>query len=316
MLVRSPAEFYIKYLVSHPAGYNTEAIQRKLKKQRLSDIGKDYIDDLRFDMEVPTPFKPKIKSNVPSQDFLIEEGVFGLWHHNEHVKMALRIPQMPQVQEIVESLVLAGAPDDSLPPVLGRRFDVDFTREAMACYRHYFWNTVLCSRAELRELCYKQALEGSSDLSKSVSDRKAIQKAYYKNPRVLAAELPTAPISVAQVQMLLGFMPARMDPYKLARMNYDMTLRRIAEELLQGGPRAAAATRDYSITLEKLGIQMETMTSPEEDLRAMMQTIQLETEPITTPTINQLTGGNVSDGSFTEVGEEDKVKDEEQRVLR
>lgn len=316
MIVRSPAEFYIKYLVSHPAGYNTEAIQRKLRKQRLGDIGKDYIDDLRFEMELPTPFKPKVKSHVESMNFLVEEGIFGLWYPNEHVDMALEILKHPQVQEIVEAYVLGGASNESIPAVLDRKFNMPFTREAMACYRHYFWNTALCSRAELRELIYSQALAGSSDLSRSVSARNATKKAFYKNARVLASELPTAPIAVAQVQILLGFMPNEMNSFKLARANYDMTLRRIAEELLQGGPRAPAATRDYAITLEKLAAQLEVQTSPQDDLRAQMQTIQLETEPITTPTIHQLTSGNVSDGSYIDSDDEDNQKDAEQRVLR
>jgi len=283
MFVRSPSEFYLKYLVTHPDGLTTAAVRAHMHSRRLYPGPDGYIDALRTRLFPPKPFFPSRPKHKPSSDFLIEEGIYGLWHQNEHTKMAMSLLEQALPQEAAHAMLSVGSPPESTALLLDKRFGLPFSTQAVERYKKYFWNTDLVSRAELGQIC--AALAGTP------------QKF---DPVLNAARLPATPMSAVVVQIRLGFIPEKLNQYEALKKCTEACTYRMYEALMTGGKEGAEIFRNLSWGQKFTFDAMSTMAAPENDLKKMISSIELVTKATKPPTIDEVTGGNVSDGSFAD----------------
>jgi hypothetical protein len=294
MFVHSPSEFYLKYLISHPDGLNNKAIRTHMDERRLVCGPDVYLDKLRAAMSIPQPFFPSRPKHEPSRQFLLEEQIYGLWYRNEHTKMAVLLLTQPTAQEALHAMLTVGADFNSASLLIDKRFGIAFSVQSVNRYKKYFWNTDLVNTVELRHMCHQLA-SGTPPPIKS-------------NPLVLASELPATPMSAALIQLRLGFMPSSLSQYEAMKSNTKACAMRMYEALMVGGKAASEEFRNYAWGMKYVAELMESMTAPEEDLKKMLSTVELVTNPTKTPTINDLTGGNFSDGSFVDSDKKEKKK--------
>jgi len=292
-MARSPSEFYLKYLITHPDGLNNEAIRERMGELHLPCGPDKYLDRLRGRLVAPRPFHPDRPRHEPSKQFLVEEEIWGLWHPTEHTRMAMSLLGKPTPQQAVHSMMAVGADDETVAMLLDKRYGIGFSTRAAGRYRKYCWNMDLVNITELRAVCRSMAGGAPSR----------------RDPLVLASELPATPASGMLVQMRLGFVPATMDHYKALKKVAELCTARMYEAMAMGGKEAAEEFRNCAWGLKYLSEIMDAMTAPEEDLRKMMRGVRLVTRTIQTPTVNQLTRGDFSDGSFMQApGKEEEKK--------
>lgn len=294
MFVCSPSEFYLKYLVTHPDGWNNTAIIEHMERKRLFTGPGYYLDRLRKETVPPKPFFPSNPKHATSKQFLLEEQIHGLWHQNEHTRMAFKLLDAPIPQETVHGMINVGADDESIAILLDKRYGMPFSLQAVDRYRKYFWNIELCSGSELRDICRKM-LDGPPRAS----------------PQMLGAILPATPMSAALVQTRVGFVPRHMEEYAALDIILRVAHMRMYEALMIGGKEAAEEFRNIAWGA-KFAVEMRSaVMAPQDDLRKTMRNMQLVTKPIKTPLIGEISGGNFSDGTFTE--DPSKKKDGEQK---
>lgn len=287
MFVRSPSEFYLKYLITHPDRWSDRKIVEHMKAHRLPHGPDSYLAYLRGELHPPRPFFPHREKHEASREFLLEEQIWGLWHPNEHVDMALSILKMPAAQEAAHSMITVGADTKSVALLLDKRYQIPLTEQAVERYKKYFWNTDLVSAGELRDICCDVAATKSK-----------------MHPLVLAAELPATPMSAANIQMRLGFMPAGINQYEALKKVDEACTLKMYEALALGGRGSSTMFRDLAWGKKLIAELVEAMTVPEEDVRKALSKIELVTKPLQTPTINELSGGDFSDGTFVQDSEE------------
>jgi len=140
MRIRSPAEYYLKYLVAHPDKLTDADIEDRCLDEGLDFIGKDYIKRLRKKCKPPEPFYPDNGAHVPSITFLSEQRLWDLFQRSVPMKMALEVLEKPRAKEFVETMILTGVPPSAICAYVSHRCGTYCTPEGLALYRHYFWN--------------------------------------------------------------------------------------------------------------------------------------------------------------------------------
>src|SRR5258706_11783590 len=110
MFLRSPAEFFIKYLLVHPRRYTVEDIQRLLDKVDLPFVSVAYVEGLRERLAPPDPFRPWERLHSSSQRFLSRERLQRLFFRDKAMDRAQRILETPRAKEFAETMLLTRAP--------------------------------------------------------------------------------------------------------------------------------------------------------------------------------------------------------------
>ena len=110
---RSPAEYYIKYLVSHKS-ITDEKVMRLAYDVGIDPIpgGSAYLAFIRDNMRFPRNYDPLNKDHRPSMDFLQSEGIFEMWYPTDSTLEAVEFAATPQTREIICALIAADAPLD------------------------------------------------------------------------------------------------------------------------------------------------------------------------------------------------------------
>jgi len=291
MFTTCPADRYFRYLVTHPRGYDNEAIIAAAAKHGRYCPGPDYLDALRDELTPPRPFRPRSKKHKASQRFLIEHEIDGFYDGSEETKRAWEIVKNPRLCETVEVNLIVGAPWKSSVFALRTRYAFECTEAAIQRFSRMFYDALLVSVTDLRAITFQQA--------KQRQERTGMPP--YMDPRVIASRLPRAGFSVILASLKMGVpIPKNTDHAKLLRSARDAAALRMLEESLVGAPGASRRAADWATTVRITSEILEASTEPETELREALRSIELVTEPIKTPTIAELTDGNFSDGSFIE----------------
>lgn len=297
--MQSPAQVYLRYLLSHPDKHNNAHVKKRCRKEHIYFVDDDYLDELREDMVIPEPFRPKDRRHKPSMDFLRVEGIYGLWFRTKAVADALKILRKARVKETIEAMLVLHVPYSGIVYGLSTKHNESISEAAVDMYYHHFWNLGMLTTVEVRQACRK---------SEKVEPQYGSNHLVRSSPRVIASEMPSSPISAALVLMRLGFVPEKVDVFKLLPELAEVVALKAYETVLVGGKDSAAAVFQYARTLEIIYDLKNKMTPPEEELTKMMQNVTLETKKIQTPTIHQLTGGDFSTGDFEEKKEQELKK--------
>lgn len=294
MIRRSPAEYYIKYLLLLPDNLTDDDVVRTLREHHLDYPGCGYLSRLRASLRPPKPFYPMVETDLASYKFLQRHKVHRLFFRDAHVTTALELLGNARAKEVIESMILVEEPVFTTCTRL-RRFGFDVHPKAVEYYEHFFMNTKLVDPTEMRALIALRvediALLG--DDKETAIRYRAMKQAMYNDPRYMAVNAPVPALAAMRLQMRHGLKPNRLDHARLAEGVRMAALIAAEEAMLRGSPKAAMEARDYSVVAANMHALLQENGSEGSDLRKEL--IALGNDESTVPTIKQLTSGNFTD---------------------
>lgn len=292
MIRHSPAEVYIKFLIAHPDGYETETIMDMLRLKQLDFIGPSYIERLRLELHPPPHFQPENKLHRPSSRFITKHRLFYLFHPDLPMEEAYEILEDPKSKEAVETMLIT----DEAPALIAHRtrsFGVQCTLQSIERYRFFFFNTDLVDDTELRTLLRLRTDfvdPNSDDYDDQV--RMAMKKVGFRDPRRIAADHPMRSMSAIMNMMRMGFMPNSVELSRLASSVRVMCLTQAAGTAMIGGPGSAGETRDFIIAANGVSELLNNVGSPDTELQKELQMLALKTDDASPRHIAELPEGS------------------------
>lgn len=284
MIRRSPCEYYLKYLVSHPANHSDDFIRDRLFSLGLDDLGTAYLDRVKSQTVRPIPFKPLDREHFSSQHFLNQQRIHSMYFPDDATKCALRIVGTPKLKEFVEALSLTGSPAGIIAQ--GAAFAVTsapaITEDGVARFYHYFWNTDLLDFTEMRAIISKRG---------SASADADYKKAFYKDSRKIACELPFSPLSAALAQIRMGITPRGVNFAELMERVSLVAGIKAYQAVLDDSIRSAENAKNYVTTAQVAIELMERSQKPEAKLVERFNSLGINNDHRPIPTIAQLSGG-------------------------
>jgi hypothetical protein len=282
---RSPAEYYLKYLVVHPDDYANEQIRNLLQMQQLDFIGMPYLDRLRMSLATPAPFYPEDRNHKRSQTFLFKERIWGLFHPDEDVLGAQAVLDKPRVKETLEALLVSLATPEYTAAVLRSRAGIDMTSRSVQLYKHFFFNTDLVDSIELQALLETRV--GITDLSDPDVNRQqtALLAASARDPRRLAARVSVSPLAGLMNSMRMGYLPTNLNISKLAAATRAAALVQTHHAAMTG---SSERTRDFALATKMMSEILENVGDASQDLQGDLAQMLLATEHTEVPHIDDL----------------------------
>lgn len=291
MRLRSPAEFYIRYLVCHPDKFSTPAIKERLIDEGLDFISDAYIDSLRAKMKPPKPFFPTDPSHVPSYRFIIKEQINRIFQPDVPMRIAREVLDTPRAKEFVESMLLAHVPLSAITGAITQRHRIRCTVDAIEAYRHYFWNTDLLDSSQMRVLLQLRIDIAAENVPELKDRKKILTSAYYKDPRKVAADLPYSPTTALLAQLRLGVKPGRAEIALRMMETRDIAWVRAIEAAQTDGPGDDQKFVNYVNGGRMLEELLQMVAKPEDQLRKQLSAIGLRTELAPVVSVHALSGG-------------------------
>src|SRR5690606_33373353 len=107
-----------------------------------------------------------------------------------------KIACRPRVREMVEVMMISGAPDSAITFGLQKRLRFSATVEALELYRHYFWDLQLLDTSSLQALLFLRHERVVDSQDPEIKGQfNALRKGIHKDPRLAAAKLPATPLA-------------------------------------------------------------------------------------------------------------------------
>ena len=308
MIRRSPAEYYIKYLLLNPKPFGDVDIEGILKEHQLDYPAAGYLGRLRSRLKIPKPFYPYNEQHKSSHMFLVSEKVHTMFFPDVATEGALDLLFNPKAKELVEAMAIIREPLPFIATRLQRLGLGTFTVGEIKRFLHFFWNVDLVDNTELRTLIVKRA----KDLSLVDNDRQTrlvsdiLEKAIYTDPRFMATQSPVPIVAALRLQVRFGFSPTRIDTAQLAELGSKLAAAGAVEAGALGGPKAAEQMRDYATAAKELQGLREMLGTPDESIRKDLHQMAIRTSEEVVPSVDELTDGHYSDGYILTEGTEVK----------
>ena len=289
MFVSCPSHRLFKFLVVHENAYDNEAIMALAARYDRFCPGPGYLDGLREELKPPKPFRPKSKRHKASRAFLREHRLGPFFDDSKDSNVAWHILDEPRLRETCEVNITVGTPWKSSTFALKSRYGFECSEGAVKHFAHMFFDPLLVSVAELRSIMYMQAEQ----------QKERTGMPTHMDPRLTASQLPRTPLAIVLASIRMGIpIPKGMDFVKALKSARDAAALRFLEATLVAGPRSARQAADWAAAIRVVNEVLDQSTQPDDELRQALQRIKLETTKLETRTIDEITGGNYSDGSF------------------
>ena len=289
--LRSPAEFYIKYLVIHPDGYSTEDIKERLLDESLDYIGPKYIDRLRKNMpKVPNPFYPTDAYHRQSYMYVCEQQIDRLFIPDSSMRRTLTLLRHAQAKLQIETMIGGGEPAVLIAAAVSRACRVHCTADDIKLFTHYFCDFRALDALDRRRLCDLRDKVMARDVEEFKDMEKSLRRTSYKDPRRIVAEMPQSPCAMFAAQLALGIMPPIA---KIAERVEEVALlgiQRAHEAALDNGPGAHEKYAMFSGGSQRAVEVSQTIAKPNDALKGLGD-IALRTSLKVAPTIHEITGG-------------------------
>ncbi len=293
MIQRSPAERYFKYLIAHPSCYDNRYIEGVAKTLSLDYLGESYLQAVRGRIRPPVPFLPEDRQHRASQRFLTKELLDKAFNPDADMTLALKILQTPRLRELVETMVISGAPDAAITMALKARYHKRYTESSVRYFKHYFWDISHLDTTQVRtllELRFNGALRNAT--GPEAAQYAVANKLRHTDPRVVASRMPVSPLTALLAQMQLGILPKDVDLAKVVETTRMAATLRTMEATLQGGPAGVQMAQGFAIVADVMTRLMDSVVRPDEQLRKDLQKITVATTPGKLPLLAKLSGGH------------------------
>ena len=260
---------------------------------RLDYLGDWYCEKLRKAHKPPKVFRPLDTRHHASQQWLAQNGLYLLYHPNQHCRDALRILKTPRAKEFVEAMLVSSAPRSPICREVARFTDKVISLEALELYEEFFWRIDLLTSTELRALLYRRAeIDGGNGDPEIAAQATFIKRASGVDPVRHAAQLPYGAVSALTTQMRMGTMPRNVGLVQLLGMIEQTSALKCFETLHTGyGLDGAIQAKEYMAIVKMAHEVAETLHNPDKKLYDQLNAISLETRDDHQPTLQELSGG-------------------------
>lgn len=290
MIRRSPAEYYIKYLLVHPDRYEDSEIEDTLHRLQLDNIGEDYVEKLRFSCLPPTPFYPFDETHFLSQRFLYRQDIRSLFFPDADTRLAQRALQTPRAKELIETSLICQSAPLWIAAALKKKEGFPATEASIRVYQHFFFNIRLVDTHELKTLLRKRVELVEVPDPEQQALNQISWKVGYTDPRRVSAEMAITPLAGMLHELRLGVLPSNVELKKVATAARLAATVGCLEGLMKGD--RPDRCRDLAQTAKLMHEMLETIGDPESELQASLSALTLKTEAAPIPPIHQLTAGN------------------------
>lgn len=285
MVRRSPAERYMKYLISHPDGFTNEQIRGICQLQDVPFIGMPYLERLRSLMPIPAPFYPENRMHTRSQRFIVKERIRSMYHPDEDMKGALAVLERPRQKEALEALLIARATPAYISAAMRQRDGIDISARGVKLYGHFFFDVNLVGYMEMRALMeVKSGVDSGEDPDESRLSA-AMAMASKGDTRRLNARLTVQPLVGILEAVRRGYMPHNVDLGRMASIARIAAFAQTTEALSNGWHEGA---RDFAMVSKMMSEVLEDVGSAADDLQGDLAQMLLETETDDVPQYGEL----------------------------
>jgi len=297
MIKRSPAEYFIRYLLVHPDKYNNAAVREQVQELELYCPLDRQLDQLRRQLRPPQPFFPRNSHHQESMRFLHDAGVHSMFFPDRATRRAMDILRTPPVRQIVEQYIIKRADAYLIVDGLGRFHNFPCSEAAIRRYRHFFLNDSIVTRSEIVQalVITARAWATANDRDLTAIHLDAEKRASYRDPRIMAAETPNNAFSQLAAYMQMGYMP-KTDQYDAGRLYEQLELQILAsagQTAARGGPNAARDLQNYLQSAKIIREILQEVVTPEQaTLREFRNHMQLESDGTRVPNLKLLSGGS------------------------
>jgi hypothetical protein len=293
MIRHSPCELYVKYLLSHPDTYSNDAVIDLLRLKHLDFVGRNYLDRLRGDMYIPSPFIPNDQLHWPSVNFMLRHRLTFLYHPDVFTLEALDTLDDAQGKSTVESMLLTDDP----PGLIMYRLRAQGIRcseaKTVERYKYFFFNTDLVDETEIRALVkLRYEVVGRDEDEYDTQARMAMKSSSYRDIRKIVLNQPIKQLGSLLNQLRMGYLPSQLELAGLLNSTRVASLVQANAAAMIGGQDGATTTRDYATALAALTEILEKIGSPEASLSKDLQLLGVRTQEAELPHVLQLTNGN------------------------
>jgi hypothetical protein len=198
-------------------------------------------------------------------------------------------------------MLLAGAPYPAIAKALTVRQRISCSEDAVELYAHFYWNLELIDSTEAKMILQLRvdALEEHTDRNRR-AQHKAAKRAQYTDPRVIAAGLPSSPLTALLAQMRAGVMPRYVNLNEVLGRVRDAGSLRAFEAMMNGGRHEAQSAALY-IQAAKVAMDMlDGLATPEAAVLDQLNKIQINSIETGVPSIQELSGGEFTVDVATE----------------
>lgn len=294
MRLHSPAERYIKYLFLHGDKLTVPQVKEKLADANLDYISDAYLEKVKKALKPPELFYPSDERHAASARYIMDEGVYRLFHQQLTMKTAFNILARPRVKEYTEAMLILRTPLQAIANFLRFQWRVAASTQAIEDYKHCFCDMELLDSTGTRIL---QALHIDliADDVPELKDRtKILKSAFYKDARVEASELPSTPGSALLVQARMGFRAKHYDAALGAMEAIELAVQKAQEALLRDGPGDHMKFVNLVNGARMLNEMRELLASPSDRMHDEFKALSIQTAKDVLPTAFQLSGGNMT----------------------
>ena len=121
MIRRSPAEYFVRYRLLESPRVEVDTLIEELEEELIFVPSNKYVEKLRRTMNIPAPFRPRSLAEKASQDLLIAQGVWTMFHPATVTREARALLQNVRPRMAVQLLLAASVPDEMIVEVEVRR---------------------------------------------------------------------------------------------------------------------------------------------------------------------------------------------------
>lgn len=292
MVIRSPCEQYLKFLLCHPDGYSPADIRAMVRMQQLDFIGMPYLERLKRDMVIPRPFRPDGAYHTVSMRFMRREGITLLFKPDAHMVTATSILSQPRAKELAESMIISRA-DPSWTCAALKKNGHYATPESIKLYAQYYFNINLVDATDLRTLL---ELRSAPDGDTRDPDETRIGTTKYKvsrgDQRRISANMGSPEDALLMSMIRLGHLPTGVDAGRLVAATRIISIIQAKESTDRGMPTMG---KDYALIAKMMTEIMEQTGDPSKSVTEGIADIKLITDGNKTPHIGELMGEHTLD---------------------
>jgi hypothetical protein len=267
---RSPVERYIRVRLLRAPDVPADEIARQLDDEGVP-VDERYVEKLRAEMVVPDRFEPENLSNVQSQQFLRQWGVWSMFFPSSATQEASTAFNDLQVRRALQLLITAGADDERILEITTPHLEVVLSLHGLAEFRRYYWDIQILTRPELA--VYSQEQVKDEELA-------------------VVAKMPPGGTTIVRAQVALGMLDDHLDPRRMLEdhMNRVAAVDAMIPWCVPPGAGQAAAMRQTGKALIEVRKDLAASVPPE-DKYEEVQRFVATTRDMPNPSLKDIQDG-------------------------
>lgn len=288
-MIAHPAIYWAKFYLSRRS-HTFDGVAHLLSIQKLGGLNSDDLQQIDLEMEYPYPYRPRDIGHGPSQTFLRKEEIVTAWRNSKDMQKAIGILSTHKLRHLVETFILSPLRTEQAVRKLNHEFPgANLTNRSYEMFKHYFWNRDVMSSLQWGKFIEQRQSENAqwTQLALDMRGPGGVQAILWKTG--------TGPLRGIEANR--AFTDARDLSYMMLMQISQMKPSKYHSEMLLNYLRAMKMAQEG----------VDASSDAVRDVVQAFGAFKMRHEEPQTPSVQQLTGGNVSDAEGGE-GAEEKIE--------